>query len=40
MMSEAIINYVSEVKKNDFPTREHSFTMNEEEALALYGGKK
>jgi len=40
LMSRAISGYVSEVKSNDFPSREHSFTMNEEEVAALYGGKK
>ena len=40
IMNEAITNYVEDVKKNVFPSREYSFTMNEEQALALYGGKK
>lgn len=40
LMNRAISNYISEVKSNDFPTKEYSFTMNEEEVSALYGGKK
>ena len=40
LMNRAISNYISEVKSNDFPTQEYSFTMNEEEVSALYGGKK
>lgn len=31
--------YVSEVKNGSFPTDAYSFTMKEEELLALYGGK-
>ncbi|MEI4830509.1 MULTISPECIES: 3-methyl-2-oxobutanoate hydroxymethyltransferase [Bacillus] len=32
--------YVHEVKERQFPEKEHSFTMKEEECLALYGGKQ
>jgi 3-methyl-2-oxobutanoate hydroxymethyltransferase len=38
LIHQAISNYVSEVKASDFPTKEHSFTMNEEELSGLYGG--
>ncbi|HWO95497.1 MAG TPA: 3-methyl-2-oxobutanoate hydroxymethyltransferase [Bacillus sp. (in: firmicutes)] len=34
-----IEQYVQEVKTKTFPSREHSFTMKEEELEALYGGK-
>ncbi|WP_409301344.1 3-methyl-2-oxobutanoate hydroxymethyltransferase [Peribacillus sp. SCS-155] len=39
LISNAIGQYVQEVKSIQFPGREHSFTMNEEEIAALYGGK-
>lgn len=39
LMSQAISSYVEEVKASAFPTKEQSFTMNEAEVLALYGGK-
>ncbi|WP_242217434.1 3-methyl-2-oxobutanoate hydroxymethyltransferase [Bacillus cereus group sp. BfR-BA-01380] len=32
--------YVHEVKLRQFPEKAHSFTMKEEECLALYGGKQ
>lgn len=32
--------YVHEVKLKQFPEKAHSFTMKEEECLALYGGKQ
>lgn len=40
LIGNSIKSYVNEVKKSDFPTREHSFTMKEEQLHALYGGKK
>ncbi|PET19272.1 MULTISPECIES: 3-methyl-2-oxobutanoate hydroxymethyltransferase [Bacillus] len=33
-----ISQYVTEVKTRQFPEEKHSFTMKEEECLALYGG--
>ncbi|PFE48918.1 3-methyl-2-oxobutanoate hydroxymethyltransferase [Bacillus cereus] len=35
-----ISQYVMEVKTGQFPEEKHSFTMKEEECLALYGGKQ
>ncbi|WP_026591175.1 3-methyl-2-oxobutanoate hydroxymethyltransferase [Bacillus sp. UNC437CL72CviS29] len=35
-----ISQYVTEVKARQFPEEKHSFTMKEEECLALYGGKQ
>ncbi|MEW8982920.1 MAG: 3-methyl-2-oxobutanoate hydroxymethyltransferase [Bacillus anthracis] len=35
-----ISQYVAEVKIRQFPEEKHSFTMKEEECLALYGGKQ
>ncbi|PGO33879.1 3-methyl-2-oxobutanoate hydroxymethyltransferase [Bacillus cereus] len=35
-----ISQYVTEVKAGQFPEEKHSFTMKEEECLALYGGKQ
>ncbi|PER33475.1 3-methyl-2-oxobutanoate hydroxymethyltransferase [Bacillus cereus] len=35
-----ISRYVTEVKTGQFPEEKHSFTMKEEECLALYGGKQ
>ncbi|EJS67271.1 3-methyl-2-oxobutanoate hydroxymethyltransferase [Bacillus cereus] len=35
-----ISQYVTEVKTGKFPEEKHSFTMKEEECLALYGGKQ
>ncbi|RID89213.1 3-methyl-2-oxobutanoate hydroxymethyltransferase [Peribacillus asahii] len=40
LMNQAISQYVSEVKTGEFPTQHHSFTMKEEELMALYGGVK
>ncbi|MDQ0197535.1 3-methyl-2-oxobutanoate hydroxymethyltransferase [Neobacillus ginsengisoli] len=39
-MIESIQSYVSEVKNNQFPEEQHSFTMNEQELKGLYGGKE
>ncbi|MGM9987489.1 MAG: 3-methyl-2-oxobutanoate hydroxymethyltransferase [Bacillaceae bacterium] len=36
---EGISQYANDVKKRQFPTEKHSFNMNEEELVALYGGK-
>ncbi|CAM4104166.1 3-methyl-2-oxobutanoate hydroxymethyltransferase [Bacillus manliponensis] len=38
-IARSIGQYVSEVKTRSFPEEAHSFTMKEEECLALYGGK-
>lgn len=35
----AISSYVKDVKEAVFPNQQHSFTMNEDEVSALYGGK-
>ncbi|EOP92625.1 3-methyl-2-oxobutanoate hydroxymethyltransferase [Bacillus thuringiensis] len=35
-----ISQYVTEVKTRQFPEEKHSFTMKEEDRLALYGGKQ
>lgn len=35
-----ISQYVAEVKTRQFPEEKYSFTMKEEECLALYGGKQ
>ncbi|MGH1177764.1 3-methyl-2-oxobutanoate hydroxymethyltransferase [Bacillus paranthracis] len=35
-----ISQYITEVKTGQFPEEKHSFTMKEEECLALYGGKQ
>ncbi|EEM97121.1 3-methyl-2-oxobutanoate hydroxymethyltransferase [Bacillus thuringiensis] len=35
-----ISQYVAEVKTRQFPEEKHSFTMKEEDRLALYGGKQ
>ncbi|MCO0596604.1 3-methyl-2-oxobutanoate hydroxymethyltransferase [Peribacillus butanolivorans] len=40
LISNSITSYVNEVKTKDFPTKEHTFTMKEEQLSALYGGKK
>lgn len=40
LMNQAILQYVSEVKTGEFPTQHHTFTMKEEELMALYGGVK
>ena len=39
VIEAAIRGYKEDVKSGAFPDREHSFTMNEEEVTALYGGK-
>lgn len=36
---QSIQQYVTEVKSGDFPEEKHTFTMNENELLTLYGGK-
>jgi len=35
---DAVSTYVQEVKKGEFPTAEHSFTIKNEELQKLYGG--
>ena len=40
LIGNSITSYVNEVKTCDFPSREHSFTMKEEQLHALYGGEK
>ncbi|MEK4537198.1 3-methyl-2-oxobutanoate hydroxymethyltransferase [Peribacillus sp. FSL K6-1552] len=40
LISNSITSYVNDVKTKDFPTKEHTFTMKEEQLSALYGGKK
>lgn len=40
LIGNSITSYVNEVKTSDFPSREHSFTMKEEQLHALYGGEK
>ncbi|MGG0284615.1 3-methyl-2-oxobutanoate hydroxymethyltransferase [Peribacillus butanolivorans] len=40
LISNSITSYVDDVKTKDFPTKEHTFTMKEEQLSALYGGKK
>lgn len=37
---DALTTFVEEVKSNQFPLEEHSFTMKEEELNGLYGGNK
>lgn len=39
LIKQALESYVSEVKTRDFPALQHSFTMNDEEVNALYGGQ-
>ncbi|TLS35888.1 3-methyl-2-oxobutanoate hydroxymethyltransferase [Pseudalkalibacillus caeni] len=39
-ITEAIGQYVSEVKAVQFPGDEHSFTMKEEQLAGVYGGKE
>ncbi|MBU8879072.1 3-methyl-2-oxobutanoate hydroxymethyltransferase [Bacillus sp. FJAT-29790] len=39
IIEQGINNYISEVKKGNFPEDQHSFSMKEEELLSLYGGK-
>ncbi|MBM7647968.1 3-methyl-2-oxobutanoate hydroxymethyltransferase [Bacillus ectoiniformans] len=38
IIAPAISSYVKEVKTQEFPERQHSFTMKEEELDMLYGG--
>ncbi|MFE4350398.1 3-methyl-2-oxobutanoate hydroxymethyltransferase [Peribacillus butanolivorans] len=40
LIRNSITSYVNDVKTKDFPTKEHTFTMKEEQLSALYGGKK
>ena len=40
LIGNSITSYVNEVKTSDFPSREHSFIMKEEQLHALYGGEK
>lgn len=39
-IKEAIHDYANEVRKENFPSEKHQFTMKENERLALYGGKE
>ncbi|OSX55394.1 3-methyl-2-oxobutanoate hydroxymethyltransferase [Anoxybacillus ayderensis] len=38
-MQQALAEYVADVKTRQFPSDEQSFTMNEQQWTALYGGK-
>ncbi len=38
-MQQALAEYVADVKTRQFPSDEQSFTMNEQQWIALYGGK-
>ncbi|WP_297990732.1 3-methyl-2-oxobutanoate hydroxymethyltransferase [Anoxybacillus sp.] len=38
-IQQALAEYVADVKTRQFPSDEQSFTMNEQQWLALYGGK-
>jgi len=38
MIESAVSQYVSEVKANAFPTKEHTFSIDESELKSLYGG--
>ena len=40
VISHALADHIKEVKSGVFPDRDHSFTMNREELIALYGGEK
>lgn len=40
LIGQSISKYVSEVKAKDFPSKEHSFTMKEEQLTELYGGTR
>ncbi|MDQ0218963.1 3-methyl-2-oxobutanoate hydroxymethyltransferase [Peribacillus cavernae] len=39
LITAALSQYVKEVKANEFPEEKHTFSMNEGEVAALYGGK-
>lgn len=39
VMEQGISSYVEAVKKRQFPTEQHHFTMQEEEVKSLYGGQ-
>ncbi|WP_243290037.1 3-methyl-2-oxobutanoate hydroxymethyltransferase [Bacillus sp. FJAT-47783] len=38
-ITHALSHYVKDVKKRDFPAREHTFTMTEDALSGLYGGR-
>ncbi|PLS16326.1 3-methyl-2-oxobutanoate hydroxymethyltransferase [Bacillus sp. M6-12] len=40
LISEALSQYVSEVRECSFPEDKHTFTMQEDEVASLYGGRK
>ncbi|MBA2875061.1 3-methyl-2-oxobutanoate hydroxymethyltransferase [Thermaerobacillus caldiproteolyticus] len=40
IITEALANYVADVKLRQFPEASHMFTMKEEEWIALYGGRQ
>ncbi|MCK1991294.1 3-methyl-2-oxobutanoate hydroxymethyltransferase [Peribacillus muralis] len=40
LIGQSLTKYVDEVKSNQFPSQEHTFTMKEEELTELYGGKR
>ncbi|WP_057914390.1 3-methyl-2-oxobutanoate hydroxymethyltransferase [Peribacillus muralis] len=40
LIGKSLTKYVDEVKSNQFPSQEHTFTMKEEELTELYGGKR
>ncbi len=39
VIHEGLTGYIQSVKNGSFPDERHRFTMNEEQLLALYGGK-
>ncbi|AOH55494.1 3-methyl-2-oxobutanoate hydroxymethyltransferase [Peribacillus muralis] len=40
LIGHSLTNFVVEVKSNQFPSQEHTFTMKEEQLTELYGGKR
>lgn len=40
VISHALTSHIKEVKSGVFPSRDHSFTMKEEELASLYGGER
>ncbi|MGE6376529.1 3-methyl-2-oxobutanoate hydroxymethyltransferase [Peribacillus muralis] len=40
LIGQSLTNFVVEVKSNQFPSQEHTFTMKEEQLTELYGGKR
>ena len=40
VISHALTSHIKEVKSGVFPSRDHSFTMKEEEIASLYGGER